>query len=276
MSSNKIPTIGFIGAGNMGGMIIKGLCQGPYQDHRENIIFHNPTPSKRAALAEAYGITPCANNSEVYENADVVVFAVKPQYFQQAMAEVGKATLKRHKPLILSIMAGVSIDKIADKIESDRIVRIMPNTAAALGLSMTTLTAQDRLSEEDCQMAELVFRGIGEILWVPEKDLDITSTLNGAGPAFIYVLAEALADGAVKCGLRRDVAEALIAKTIEGAGAMLAQEGANPAILKNQVTSPGGMTIAGVAAMEEGSVRGTMIKAVEKTVKRSRDLGKEA
>ena len=269
--------VGFIGAGNMAQMIIARLCQSVYCDTPENIYFYNPTVEKRMHLKERYQITALESSKEIYETCDIVVFAVKPQMFQSVCSDLGDVfEAKVKKPLVLSIMAGVNLEKLEHAILHNRIVRIMPNTSAAIGKSMTTLSERGHLSEEDRKNTEAVFSAIGEILWVEEKYLDITSAINGTSPAFLYLIAEALADGAVRNGLTRNLAENLIAETFIGVGMMLKESEKSSFALKNEVSSPGGMTMRGLEVLEAHHLRYTLIEALTKAKEHSERLGKEA
>lgn len=269
--------VGFIGAGNMAQMIIAGLCQSVYSMTPENIYFYNPTVEKRKYIAERYHITALESSREIYENCDIVVLAIKPQMFQSVCDVLNDVLMTRaSKPLVLSIMAGITLEKLEGDVLHDRIVRIMPNTSASVGKSMTTLSERGHLSEEDRKNTEAIFSAIGEILWVEEKYLDITSAINGTSPAFLYLIAEALADGAVRNGLARGLAEKLIAETFIGVGTMLKESQKSSFTLKNEVSSPGGMTMRGLEVLEAHHLRYALMEALTKAKEHSERLGKEA
>lgn len=268
--------LGIIGFGKMAEMIAKGLSKSGHDSEKIEIVFYTPNAEKREKIKQKYGFIAKKSSREIYELADVVLLAVKPQKLSAVVTEIGQETLLKYKPLILSVLAGVQLEKLEKAFLQERLVRVMPNTAASVFSAMSTLTANNSLSDLDRHYAEAVFGAVGQILWIEEGYLDASSALNGSSPAFLYLIAEALADGGVKNGLSRSLAEQLVADVFIGVGKMLKESGKSSFALKTEVSSPGGMTIEGLMAMEAHSVRYAMIEAVTKAKERSEKLGKEA
>jgi len=202
----------------------------------------------------------------------VVVIAVKPQMIPTVLAEL-KPLLKR-KPLVISIAAGVTLHTLSDGLGGDLpVIRVMPNTPCLVGASATGFAPNATATKEQIEVATKLFSAVGVVFPLPERLLDAVTGLSGSGPAYIYTLIEALADGGVKMGLPRDVALKLATQTTFGAAKMLIETGQHPSILKDAVTSPGGTTIAGIHALENGSFRGSVMNAVEAATKRATELG---
>jgi pyrroline-5-carboxylate reductase len=193
------------------------------------------------------------------------------------LAELRSVVTSKH--LIVSIAAGLRLSKIAEGLadagrkEALRLVRVMPNTPCLVGQSASGFCAGPHATAQDLQLVEQLLGAVGKAFQVEEKMLDAVTGLSGSGPAFVYVMIEALSDGGVRMGLPRNVASALAAQTVLGAAAMVLSTGEHPAVLKDRVASPGGTTIAGLQALESGGVRGALIAAVEAATKRSQELG---
>jgi pyrroline-5-carboxylate reductase len=264
--------IGFVGAGQMARALAGGFVRaGLIAPHA--VLAADPSPEALDGFGQAIaGSRRCASNAEVARGADVLVLAVKPQQVAAALAEISGAVGPGH--LVVSIAAGVRLATLAAGLPAGvRLVRVMPNTPALVGQSAsgyalgTTATAADGLS------VERLLESVGLASRVEEKLLDAVTGLAGSGPAFVYVMIEALSDGGVRMGLARDVALALAAQTVKGAAEMVLTTGEHPAVLKDKVASPGGTTIAGLAALEQGGVRSNLIAAVEAATRRSIELG---
>jgi pyrroline-5-carboxylate reductase len=265
-------TIAFLGAGNMAEALVKGLLRAKVAEARE-IICSDRNPA-RAELTQRYGVRFTSSNREAAEVADLVVLSVKPQIMNKLLDEV--APVLDQKKLVISIAAGVPIAAIERKVgHGVRIVRTMPNTPALVGAGATALTAGEHATEEDLQQARALFDAIGRTVIVDEPQLDAVTGLSGSGPAYIFLVIEALSDAGVKMGLARATAQELAAQTVLGSAKLLIETGEHPGRLKDQVTSPGGTAIAGLHTLEAGGLRTTLMNAVEAATNRSIELGKK-
>ncbi|MEX0716428.1 MAG: pyrroline-5-carboxylate reductase, partial [Planctomycetaceae bacterium] len=207
--------------------------------------------------------------------ADVIVLAVKPQHMAEALSQL--AGHLHETQLVVSIAAGVPIATIAQSLgENVRIVRVMPNTPALVGAGASAFALGGAATADDAELAERLFATVGIAVRVPEDLLDAVTGLSGSGPAYVYQAIEALSDGGVRVGLPRDVATKLAAQTVLGAARMVLDTGEHPAALKDAVTSPGGTTIAGLHALEQGGLRKCLIDAVVAATARSRELGQSS
>ncbi len=263
------PRWGFIGAGQMARAMIQGMIrvgQAP-----ESIAASDPLGSIRAALATETGVTTFETNLEVVANADVVVLAVKPQMMADVLVELRPALEPRH--LVVSIAAGITLATLAQGLGEDRrIIRVMPNTPALVGEGASGYCLGRKVVEGDEGVVLACLESVGIAYRVPESLLDAVTGLSGSGPAFVYVMIEALADGGVRVGLPREMALTLAAQTVLGAARMVLDTRVHPGELKDQVASPGGTTIAGLQVLERGGVRSALIDAVEAAYRRSIEL----
>lgn len=266
----------FIGAGNMGSAIIKGLNQ--KIDSANEIYFYEPQESVRNSVAAKLKATPITEINEKITDFDTVVFAVKPQVFRNFPKDKNMTNLAdfvAEKQLILSIMAGISIESIKNFLtKAKKIVRIMPNTPALVGEAMSVLAPSDDVSEQDIEFTKEIFQSIGQVEVLPESSLDAVTGLSGSSPAFVMMFIEALTQGGILCGLTKKTAEKLAVQTVLGSAKMALETGVSTEELRHAVTSPGGTTIAGVAALEENNFRSAVIKAVRAACVRSQELGK--
>lgn len=265
-------TIGFIGAGQMAtalgsGFVRAGLAVGA------NVLASDPDQNARERFAKATSGAATGDNSEVARKAGVLFLAVKPQL----MASVSEG-LKGKIPagtLVVSIAAGVRLSQLADWLGDDvRVVRVMPNTPCLVGQGVCAFSLGKRATAEDAELVEKLLTAVGTAYRVDEKLLDAVTGLSGSGPAFAYVMIEALGDAGVNVGLPRPIAAAMAAQTVRGAAEMVIATGEHTAVLKDRVASPGGTTIAGLQALEQGGLRAALIAAVEAATKRSIELGK--
>jgi pyrroline-5-carboxylate reductase len=200
------------------------------------------------------------------------VLAVKPQVLDGVLKEVGAELAKA---LVVSIVAGVPISRITDACgQGGRVIRAMPNTPALVQQGMTALAIGDGVQEKDVASVRSIFESVGKVVPVEERLMDAVTGLSGSGPAYVFLTIEALADGGVKMGVPRAIAEVLAAQTVLGAAQMVLETGQHPARLKDQVASPGGTTIAGLHRLEQGGLRATLIDAVEAATRRSQELGR--
>ncbi len=231
----------------------------------------DPLPAARQAFAQTTGGATVASNAEVVGKSDVVVLAVKPQQMAQALSEVRGAVTDRH--LIVSIAAGVKLASIAELLPHGRLVRVMPNTPCLIGQGASAFSLGRCATSSDAALVEQILSAVGRCVAVDEKLLDAVTGLSGSGPAYAFVMIEALSDGGVRMGLPRDVATLLAAQTLRGAAEMLIASGEHPGVLKDQVASPGGTTIAGLQALEAGGFRAALMAAVEAATRRGAELG---
>jgi len=265
-------TIVCIGSGNMGFALMKGASAGT------NIFFTDTDAEKAQAAAASLGAKVIKSNVEAFERGDYIFFAVKPQVLPNVLAEVAPAAKKRFnsdfQPVLISMAAGWSIEKIQKTIGVKLpVVRIMPNTPALIGRGVVVITASPEVPAEKVSEIESFLGNAGIVDRLDERYMDAVTGLSGSGTAYVYLFIEALADGGVRAGLPRDKALRYAAQTVIGAAAMVQETGIHPGQLKDMVTSPGGTTIAGVTALEEGAFRGTVINAVSAAWKRSTELG---
>jgi pyrroline-5-carboxylate reductase len=264
----------FLGSGNMAEALVKGLLRAGTAS-REELICSEPRTERRDELRARYGVEVTGDNRAAAAAADIVLLSVKPQSMDDLLEEIAPAI--DHSKLIVSIAAGVPISAIARKLGAGvRIVRTMPNTPALVGAGATALARGSHATEADLEQARALFDAVGVTAIVEEHHLDAVTGLSGSGPAFLFLVIEALADGGVKVGLARPVAMALAAQTVLGSAKLVIETKEHPGRLKDMVTSPGGTAIAGVHALEIGGLRAALIAAVEAAAKRSHELGEKA
>lgn len=263
--------IAFVGGGQMaealiGGMLSAKLC-GP-----EQIRAADPAAGRLDHLKQAFGIQTGGSNREAADWGDIVVLAVKPQALDGVLKEIGSELARG---LVVSIVAGVSISRIADACGCRiRAIRAMPNMPAIVREGMTALAFGSDVQAQDVASVRRIFESVGKVVEVEERLMDAVTGLSGSGPAYVFLAIEALTDGGVKMGLPRDIAGVLAGQTVLGAARMLLETGQHPARLKDQVASPGGTTIAGLHRLEQGGLRATLIDAIEAATKRSQELGR--
>lgn len=265
--------IGFIGGGTMANAIVRGLLEAEVCEPNQ-LRASDPRSEQRDHLQKLHGITGCADNAEVARFADVLVLATKPQVFDRLLTEiaphVGPTTL------VVSIAAGVSIAAIERALQPGvRVVRTMPNTPAQVGAGATGIAAGTHATDDDIALVCRLFESVGVVEVLEESLLDAVTGLSGSGPAFIFVIIEALSDAGVKMGLHRQTAQKLAAQTVYGSARLLLETGEHPGRLKDMVASPGGTTIAGLHTLEAGGLRTTLIDAVQAATHRSAELGQQ-
>lgn len=261
---------GFVGSGKMATALIKGMLRAGLAPV-EALCASDPLGEARGILAAETGIAVFDSNRPVAERSDVLVLAVKPQHMGQALDELRPAVTSNH--LIVSVAAGVTITSILERLGGDaRVIRVMPNTPALIGEGASAYALGPRVSSDDEAIVSAFLSSVGVAVSVTEPLLDAVTGLSGSGPAFVYLMVEALSDGGVRTGLPRDIATLLAAQTVAGAARMVRETGLHPGVLKDQVASPGGTTIAGLHALERAGVRGALIDAVEAATKRSAEL----
>jgi len=265
-------TIGFIGSGQMAralaqGFVSAGLVEGG------RIVHCDPVQAAAEQFAQQVGGSrKSASNGEIVAEANVIFLAVKPQNMPAVFSEIGGQIAP--EKLVVSIAAGVTLGRLSEGLKTTRVVRVMPNTPALVGKGASAYALGPAATAADGQLVGQLLGAVGQAFQVDEKLLDAVTGLSGSGPAFVYVMIEALADGGVRMGLPRDIALALAAQTVRGSAEMVLSTGEHPAALKDKVASPGGTTIAGLAALEERGLRSALIAAVEAATRRSQELGK--
>jgi pyrroline-5-carboxylate reductase len=269
MLKNK--QVGILGTGNMGEALIHGLLYG-HLCRPEQIFCSDVRAEKLKAIREKYGVKSTSHNVEVVKQSDIVILAVKPQIMKQVVEEIAKY-LDLSK-LIISIAAGVPLDAIEACARKDlKLIRVMSNICVSVREGVSAIAGGKHALKEDLMMAKTIFDSVGKSLFIEEDLLDAVTGLSGSGPAYIFLIIDALADAGVKVGLSRDDALILASQTVLGAAKMLIETGEHPGKLKDMVTSPGGTAIAGLHTLEEGGLRTTLINAVEVATQRSKALG---
>ncbi|MCA9576749.1 MAG: pyrroline-5-carboxylate reductase [Polyangiales bacterium] len=262
--------ITFVGAGNMAAAIIAGLVRAD-ASASSRITAVDVSESTLQRLHDLHGVGTSTDAATAVRGADVVVLAVKPQVVEAVLPRVREGV--GAEALVVSIVAGVTSKTLeAGLPPGTRVVRTMPNTPALVGRGATAIAAGTHATEGDLTTTSALFDAVGLTVTVPEKLLDAVTGLSGSGPAYVFLFLEALADGGVREGLPRDTALRLAAQTVLGAATMMLETGAHPGMLKDQVTSPGGTTIAAVEALEGRAFRGTVMSAVSAATARSRAL----
>lgn len=261
----------FIGAGNMAEALVRGLlASGSVRP--EDIVISNRRRDKAERNAERWGVRAAPDNAACVAGADVVMLCVKPQAMRAALEPLGRDIPR--EALVVSVAAGIPTHAIEAHLqEGARVVRAMPNTCAIVRQSATAIAGGAVATETDLALAKEVFDQVGRTVVVEEHHLDAVTGLSGSGPAYIFLIIDALADASVKVGLARDIGLELAAQTVLGSAQLLLQTGEHPGRLKDQVTSPGGTAIAGLHTLEAGGLRTTLINAVENATRRSRELG---
>lgn len=263
-------SLGIIGGGVMAEAIVSRLlAQNVYQPSQVQIS--EPQSSRRDFWRETYQVATTENNLEVFGNCEVLLLAVKPQIFSHIATQLANYT-GNYPSLVLSILAGTPLHKLEAVVEGAGIIRVMPNTPALVGQGMTAITPNNHVSLESLAIAEKIFNCIGEVVQVPESLMDAVTGLSGSGPAFVAMMIEALSDGGVAVGLPRAIAQRLAVQTVLGTAELIKTKNLHPAVLKDQVTSPGGTTIAGVATLEANGFRSALLEAVKAAHGRSVEL----
>jgi pyrroline-5-carboxylate reductase len=270
--SIKGQKVGFVGAGNMGEALIKGVLAANLVPP-EAIHVTDVRLDRLRELDRQYGIQVAPDNTALVQHADIVVLAVKPQIMTGVLKEIAPAVTR--KKLLISIAAGVSTAAMRAALGKDaRLIRVMPNTPALVLEGVTAIAKAEGLEPGDLDTAGELFSAVGRVVTLGEDALDAVTGLSGSGPAYVALVVESLADGGVKMGLDRLTAMTLATQTVLGTARLLLETGMHPGALKDMVSSPGGTSIAGIAALEEGGVRSTFITAVERATLRSRELGR--
>ena len=264
--------LGFIGVGNMGEALVRGLLKAGTA-RPEQILLSARRKERVEELQKLYGVRG-GSNAEVALGSDVVVLAVKPQILDQVLLEISPAV--SGEKLIVSVAAGVPIAAIERRLRPPmRIVRTMPNTPATVAAGATAIALGEHATDADLATVKTMFDSVGITVVLEEAQLDAVTGLSGSGPAYLFLIVEALADAGVKVGLSRRASMQLASQTVLGSAKLLIESGQHPGLLKDAVTSPGGTAIAGLHTLEAGGLRNVLMNAVEAATRRSRELGEE-
>ncbi|UDY23870.1 pyrroline-5-carboxylate reductase [Nocardioides sp. Kera G14] len=258
--------IAIVGVGNMGGAVLAGLAKAGHE-----VRAGVRRPERGEELAEQYGVTH-GSAPDVVDGADVVILGVKPY---DILRIIGELPLSRGQ-LLISLAAGITTEQMEGAApDGVGVVRVMPNTPAVLGQGMSIISAGTSATPEQVTMAEQVMAAVGATVTIPEKQLDAATALSGSGPAYVFHIAEALIEAGVHLGLTRAVATQLVEQTLVGSSLLLQQSDEHPAVLREQVTSPGGTTAAALAVLEADGLRSTFLKATRANRDRSREIARE-
>ena len=264
-------TIGFIGAGQMARALAKGFVDA-------NLVSANQISASDAfssATADfikvVEGAVAVKSNAELVTQSNVVFLSIKPQNLVSVLGDI-RESINSDK-LIVSIVAGCTLELLNDGLGTDRIVRVMPNTPCLVGKGACAYSCGAGVNEKDDEIVTRLLGSVGYVTPIQESMLDAVTGLSGSGPAYVYQVIEALSDGGVRMGLPREIATALAAQTVRGAAEMVLKTNEHPAVLKDKVTSPGGTTIAGLQALEDAGMRSALIAAVKAATARSKELG---
>ena len=239
----------------------------------ETILVSEPNAQRRDYLQQQYRVGVTADNRIVAESSPVLLLAIKPQVLDAVAADLRDKGQENDRALVISILAGVPLSKLSTVFSRQPIIRVMPNTPAIIGAGITAIAAGENVKPEQIETAKSIFASVGQVVEVPEYQMDAVTGLSGSGPAFVAIAIEALADGGVAAGLPRAIAQQLAIQTVLGTAKLLQESQLHPAQLKDRVTSPGGTTIAGVAELESNGFRSAIIEAVQAAYYRSQELG---
>lgn len=261
--------ISCIGTGAMGGAIMRAVCK---KYDVKDIKVTDKNIEMGEAFAAETGATFVQSNREAVNDADYIFLAVKPQFLADVFADI--AAHISPNSVVISMAAGVKLEKLKSWAPKARFIRMMPNVCAMIGEAMTAVVADNSVKLTEFETAKEILSAAGKVEEVPEKLMDCVTAVSGSGPAFVFMFIEALADAAVRCGMPRAQAYTYAAQTVYGSAGMVLDSGKHPAVLKDMVCSPAGTTIEGVAALEENGFRNSVIKAVTAACEKSAALGK--
>ncbi len=269
--------LGIIGGGVMGeALLSRLLAQQLYRP--EDVLISEPQAHRRDFLAREYGVGVTVENRAAAAASEVLLLAIKPQVFEAVATELAKDNSNRQKeeplPVIVSILAGVSLSQLEAAFGHQPVIRVMPNTPATVGAGITAIAPGSTVNNNQLAQVRVIFQTVGEVVEVQEGLMDAVTGLSGSGPAYVAMMIEALADGGVAAGLPRAIASKLALSTVLGTAQLLQDTELHPAQLKDRVTSPGGTTIAGVAQLERCGFRSAVIEAVLAAKERSVQLGR--
>ncbi|PKM81660.1 MAG: pyrroline-5-carboxylate reductase [Firmicutes bacterium HGW-Firmicutes-14] len=264
--------IGFIGAGAMAEALIRSMLQGGLITPPSGVWASDIDVDRGRYLSDKYGIIFVENNKDLIEIVDAVIYAVKPFMMEQVVSEVSPHV--REGQLHISIAAGIPLRTLEQNLPSGTpVIRVMPNTPCLIGEGASAYALGAAAGEEDEELVKEILKCAGTAVKVAENLMNAVTGLSGSGPAYVFLILEALIDGAVKAGLPRDVASVLASQTLAGSARLVQESGEHPARLKDMVTTPGGTTIAGLHVLEQGKLRAVLIDAVMAAARRAEELG---
>jgi len=269
--------LGMVGGGVMGEALLSRLItQQLYRP--DDVLVSDPQAHRREFLVQKYGVKVTSDNREAAAASDVLFLAIKPQVFERVAADLAEGDGERRPagaplPVVISILAGVSLNKLEAAFGGQPVIRAMPNTPATVGAGITAIAPGKAVTASHMEQATAIFQAVGQVVEVPEYLMDAVTGLSGSGPAYVAIMIEALADGGVAAGLPRAIASQLALSTVLGTAQLLQESQMHPAQLKDQVTSPGGTTIAGITQLERAGFRSALIEAVQAAKERSQQLG---
>ena len=261
--------ITFVGGGAMAEAILAGLKAS--RKELSTVQIYDTSTKRLEDLNNKLGIIPAETMASGVKDAEVIVLAIKPQVIPAVLPELTKTANPR--AIIVSIAAGITLNKLEESLQNFKVIRVMPNTPLMIGEGMSGLCAGTLANSDDLTIVDEIFSASGKTLIIKEAQMDALSGISGCGPAFVYLFIESLMDAGVLNGLTRQDSLLLAAQTVQGAARMVLETGMEPAALKGQVTSPGGTTIAGVRELERAAMRAAIMDAVGATIKRSEELG---
>jgi pyrroline-5-carboxylate reductase len=262
--------LGFIGAGKLAGSVLRGLIRGEFCMPSE-VLVSEPDANTRTAFQKELGINATTDNAQLADEAEVIVVAVKPAVVLPVLRDV---SARIERKLVISLAAGIRL-KNMEEVAPARFMRAMTNTPSTVCRAATALARGNRTNDDDLQIARKMFGAIGVVVNVDEEQIDAATALSGSGPAFVYTVIEALAQGGVKMGLAWDVALTLATQTVLGAAQLASETKLSPEALRKMVVTPGGTTAAGLAMMEKHGTAASLIAAVEAAAKRGQEMARE-
>lgn len=270
--NNGFPRVGFIGAGRMATSMVQALLRSK-MTNADRIVASDVSEEARDVLADITQIKVFAENQPVIDKSEIIFLAVKPQVMAEVLLELKPMLTSKH--LVVSVAAGVTLTQLAAMLGNKvRLIRVMPNTPILVGAGAAGFCLGAKATFDDAELVQRILNTLGKAVELPERLIDAVTGLSASGPAYVAVIIEALADGGVRAGLSRDVAQQLATQTVYGTAKMLLETGLHPAMLKDMVASPGGTTIAGLHAMERAGVRAGLMDAVVAAAQRAGELGK--
>jgi len=262
--------LGFIGVGNMGTALLRGIISSNIID-KEKIIIYDTKEELINNHVQEFKVEAANSNVELVELTKYILLAVKPQIIDSVLEEISPKL--KEDQILISIAAGISLEHIKKVINKEMgLIRVMPNTPALVGEGASVIAHNNKVSKEDLEYVKKFLNSVGIVVELEQKHIDAVTGLSGSGPAYIFIIIEALADGGVKMGLPRDVALKLATQTVLGSAKMVIETGKHPGELKDMVTSPGGTTITALHEIEKGKLRATLISAVEAATLKSKSM----
>ena len=265
--------IGFIGCGNMGNALVEGIITSGLRKP-QGIITYDQDCSKTQSLQDKFGLRVATDPASLLQEAGQVFLSVKPQEMHGLLLTFKPFLRSEH--LLISVAAGLNLSFYQAYLgQAQKIIRLMPNTPCLVGKGMIVACSNENVEPQEEQAVIKLLETLGRVITLDEQYFDAVTALSGSGPAYIFLVIEALADGGVEMGLNRDVALLLASQTVLGAAEMCLQTGENPAVLKSRITSPGGTTSAGLLALEEGAIRSSLAKAIVAATQRSKEMGEK-